>query len=47
MKSNRGFILLLVTASILAVSNLLNFTVSTSRFNQAYPSVICPLIPQA
>lgn len=42
MKSNRGFLLLLVTASILAVSNLLNFTVSTSRFNQAYPSVICP-----
>ena len=42
MKRNRGLLLALVTISILAISNLLNFTVSTSRFNQSYPSVICP-----
>ena len=42
MKSNRGLLLVLATISILAISNLLNFTVSTSRFNQSYPSVICP-----
>ncbi len=42
MKSDRGFILVLATISILVISNLLNFTVSTSRFNKSYPSVICP-----
>lgn len=42
MKSERTFFIALVAISILAVSNLLSFTVSTSRFNQSYPSVVCP-----
>jgi hypothetical protein len=42
VKNNRTFFLVVATISILAVSNLLSFTVSTSRFSQSYPSVICP-----
>ena len=42
MKSERTFFIALVAISILAVSNLLSVTVSTSRFNQSFPSVICP-----
>ncbi len=34
--------LALVTLAVILVSNFLNVTVSTSRFNQAYPAVICP-----
>ena len=30
------------TVATLAVSNLLNVTTSTSKFNEAYPSVVCP-----
>lgn len=42
MKTNRALFLAVATISVLAVSNLLSFTVSTSRFNQSYPAVICP-----
>lgn len=34
--------LALATLAVILVSNFLNVTVSTSRFNQAYPAVICP-----
>jgi hypothetical protein len=42
MKSDRIFFLILATVGILAVSNLLNVTVSSSRYNESYPSVTCP-----
>lgn len=42
MKSDRTFFLILATVGILAVSNLLNVTVSSSRYNESYPSVTCP-----
>lgn len=42
MKNQRIVILAAATATILLVSNALNVTVSTSRFNESYPSSVCP-----
>ena len=42
MRTERTFFLILATAASLAIGNLLNVTVSTSKFNESYPSVVCP-----
>ena len=42
MRTERTFFLILATAATLAIGNLLNVTVSTSKFNESYPSVVCP-----
>ncbi len=42
MKNQRALALVIALASVLFVSNILNFTVSTSRFNESYPAVVCP-----
>lgn len=42
MKNNRIAILLIATVSTLVLSNTFNLTVSTSRFNESYPAVVCP-----
>ena len=42
MKNQRILILALATATILFLSNILNVTVSTSRFNTTYPASVCP-----
>ena len=42
MRTERAFFLILATAASLAIGNLLNVTVSTSKFNESYPSVVCP-----
>ena len=42
MKNQRLIYLAVPVLFILLVSNLLNFTVSTTRFNQSYPAVVCP-----
>ena len=42
MRTERTFFLVVATAATLAVANLLNVTVSTSRYNESYPAVVCP-----
>ena len=42
MKNQRILILAIATATVLFLSNILNFTVSTSRFNSSYPASVCP-----
>ena len=42
MKNQRLIYLAVPVLFILLVSNLLNFSVSTTRFNQSYPAVVCP-----
>jgi hypothetical protein len=42
MRTERAFFLALATVATIAVSNLLNVTASTSKFNETYPSVTCP-----
>jgi len=42
MRTERTFFLVIATAATLAVANLLNITVSTSRYNESYPAVVCP-----
>ena len=42
MKNRRLIVLVASTASVLLFSNIFNTTVSTSRFNESYPSVVCP-----
>lgn len=42
MRTERTFFLAIATAATLAVANLLNVTVSTSRYNESYPAVVCP-----
>jgi len=42
MKNQRILILALSTATVLFLSNILNLTVSTSRFNTTYPASVCP-----
>ena len=42
MKLGRITVLALGTALTIAVSSLLNVSVSTSKFNVTYPSVVCP-----
>jgi len=42
MKNQRILILALATATVLFLSNILNVTVSTSRFNTTYPASVCP-----
>ena len=42
MKNKRILILVVATLSILIFSNVFNLTVSTSRFNESYPAVVCP-----
>jgi hypothetical protein len=42
MKNQRILILALATATILFLSNILNVTVSTSRFSTTYPASVCP-----
>ena len=34
--------LIAAVASVVLLSNILNFTVSTSRFSESYPAVVCP-----
>ncbi len=41
MRSERTFFLILATAGTLAVSNLLNVTVSTGKYSESYPAVVC------
>jgi hypothetical protein len=42
MRTERAFFLVMATAATLAVANLLNVTVSTNRYNESYPAVVCP-----
>lgn len=42
MKNRRVLILAVATAATVFLSNILNFTASTSRFNESYPAVVCP-----
>jgi hypothetical protein len=42
MKNQRLLSLLAATCAVVLVSNVLNQTVSTSRFIESYPSVVCP-----
>lgn len=42
MKNQRTLLLILATALITLASNILNHTVSTNRFNESFPAVICP-----
>ena len=42
MRTERTFFLVIATAATIAVANLLNATVSTSRYNESYPAVVCP-----
>jgi hypothetical protein len=42
MKNKRIFVLVAATLSTLFFSNVFNLTVSTSRFNESYPAVVCP-----
>ena len=42
MKNQRLLSLLVATASIILLSNVLDQTVSTNRFNESYPAVVCP-----
>ena len=42
MKNRRLIVLVASTASVLLFSNIFNSTVSTSRFNESYPSAVCP-----
>jgi hypothetical protein len=42
MKNRRIIVLVSITASVLLFSNIFNATVSTSRFNESYPAVVCP-----
>jgi hypothetical protein len=42
MKNQRIFILAGATALVILLSNVLNATVSTSRFNESYPATVCP-----
>lgn len=42
MKNQRALYLAGAVVGILFISNILNFTVSTNRFNEAYPAVVCP-----
>lgn len=42
MRTERTFFLVIATAATLAIANLLNVTVSTSRYNESYPAVACP-----
>lgn len=42
MRNQRTLILAAATALIALLSTVLNHTVSTSRFNEAFPAVVCP-----
>ena len=42
MKNQRILILAAATAAVILFSNVFNLTVSTSRFNESYPAVVCP-----
>jgi hypothetical protein len=42
MKHQRTLSLLAATAAVILLSNVLNQTVSTNRFNESYPAVVCP-----
>jgi len=42
MKQQRIISLLAFTISVILLSNILNHTVSTSRFKESYPAVVCP-----
>jgi len=42
MRNQRTLILALSTAAVVLLSSLLNVTVSTNRFNEAYPASVCP-----
>lgn len=42
MKNHRTLAIVVAVAAVVFISNILNFTVSTSRFNESYPAVVCP-----
>lgn len=42
MRNRRIFTFFAALASVIFLSNILNFTVSTSRFSESYPAVVCP-----
>ena len=42
MRNQRALILVIAVTAVLFLSNILNFTVSTNRFNESYPAVVCP-----
>jgi len=42
MKNERSFFLAIAITLVLVASNLFDFTVSTSRFNESYPATVCP-----
>jgi hypothetical protein len=42
MRNQRTLILVAATALVALLSTVLNHTVSTSRFNEAFPAVVCP-----
>ena len=42
MRNQRALILIIAVTAVLFLSNILNFTVSTNRFNESYPAVVCP-----
>ncbi|MCX6444980.1 MAG: DUF5719 family protein [Actinobacteria bacterium] len=41
MKSERSILLIVTMSFVLLASNLLNFTVSTNKFSESYPSTVC------
>jgi hypothetical protein len=42
MKNQRAIFIFIATLLVALISNLLNNSVSTARFNEAYPAVVCP-----
>jgi len=42
MKNERAIIFTVIFSFVLLATNLLNFTVSTDRFSESFPSTVCP-----
>lgn len=42
MRNQRTLILIGAITAVLFLGNILNFTVTTNRFNESYPAVVCP-----
>lgn len=42
MKNQRSLFLIGAITAVLFIGNILNFTVTTNRFNESYPAVVCP-----
>ena len=42
MRNQRALIRISAVTAVMVRRNILNFTVSTNRFNESYPAVVCP-----